>query len=737
MLIALVAAGCAVALSDAAPTGWVPVDAAYRAALAASCALLGTRARRWTLVWAAALVTAGGALPEVIASAAALVAAATTMVLGVRKRLIGAAIGAAVGVGALTLVRPTPTGVTAAIAAAAVLPLLVSGYRRSLHRARTAVRAGLGAVALLCLLGVAGAAVLGATQRSTIETAIAETRRAVDEAGDDPEATTARFDGAAAQFAEVERASDAWWLLPARAVPVLGPHVELVRAAATAGTDLNLAAADIATTVDADEIRAPGGGVDLAAVTAIGPDAREAAERIRVSNAALAAADSTWLLPMVRNELDALLEELDRAEHTAVTASMAAERLPHLLGGDGPRRYLLLLGNPAEARDLGGHIGNWAELVTVDGRFELVEVGAPYDLAGPSTSPALELTPGAYPQSLVEMRPQYFPQNWGATADFPTVARLAAELYPQARPGAPLDGVIYADPAAFAALLELAGDQPVPDTDLVLTPENAEQFLTTGQFEVFDQERAADEAVSSIIDDTLRRFTAAQLPRPATLAQILGPIVARGSLQFVAFDPDDEVLLERLDLTGEIERPGSGDVLAVLTRNANPSKIDAYLERSSRYDVTWDPETGQVQARLTVTLHNTAPETGLPGVVGQPVDGLAEGSNRTVVSVLSPWAIEGAMLDGQPAAIGTQQELRGIRRHNLLVDLPPGATRKVVVDLQGELGAGGVPYLLRLVGQPTATDHEVDVRVERTGGSGGEVTHRHDGRQDELLTVEP
>ncbi|MFN7150907.1 MAG: DUF4012 domain-containing protein, partial [Microthrixaceae bacterium] len=474
--IAVAAAIGAIVLSDASPTSWAPADAVYRAALAVMCVLLGSRARRWTLVWASALATACSALPELAAAAAALLTAVTMMIVGVRQRLLGAAIGAVVGVSALTLVRPAPTGATAAVAAAAVAPLLVSGYRRSLRRARAAVRAGIGALALLCLVGVAGAAILGVTQRDTIETAIAESRRAVDEAGNDPDAATVRFGQAAATFETVGRASDAWWLLPARAVPVLGHHVELVRAAATAGAGLNLAAADVATTVDADEIRAPGGGIDLAAVAAIGPDAREASERIRESNAALSAADSLWLLPMVRSELESLLEELDQAEVTAVTASLAAERLPHLLGGDGPRRYLLLLGNPAEARDLGGHIGNWAELVAVDGRFELVEVGGPYDLAGPGTSPPLELTPGAYPQSLVEMRPQYFPQNWGATADFPTVARLAAELYPQARPGDPLDGVIYADPAAFAALLRIAGDQPVAGTELVLTPENAEQF---------------------------------------------------------------------------------------------------------------------------------------------------------------------------------------------------------------------------------------------------------------------
>ena len=230
----------------------------------------------------------------------------------------------------------------------------------------------------------------------------------------------------------------------------------------------------------------------------------------------------------VRTGLDDLVDELGGARQTARTAELAVERVPDLLGADGERRYLMLLGNPAESRDLGGHIGNWAELTARDGRLDLVRVGSPYEIASPSTSPPLYMTPGAYPQSLVEMRPQYFPQNWGATTDFPTVARLAAELYPQARPGAPLAGVIYADPAAFAALLNFTGPEPVPGTDIVLTPDNAEEFLTTGQFETFELESEGNSVVSDLIDAVVRKFGTTQLPRPNDLADTLAPLVQRG-----------------------------------------------------------------------------------------------------------------------------------------------------------------------------------------------------------------
>ena len=83
-----------------------------------------------------------------------------------------------------------------------------------------------------------------------------------------------------------------------------------------------------------------------------------------------------------------------------------------------------------------------AEVVATDGRLDVVRVGGPYDLFGPAGPDRPFLADrSSFPRSLLEMNPTRFPQNWGATADLPTVARLAAELYPQSRGGAPLDGV--------------------------------------------------------------------------------------------------------------------------------------------------------------------------------------------------------------------------------------------------------------------------------------------------------
>lgn len=710
--IAVVAALLAVALTDAAPTSWPVVDALWRAALAAACALAASRSRRWTLVWGAVLTTAAGGVPFVVSSAVALVVAVTMLVVGVRDRRLGAAVGAALALGALSLERPSAAGVTALIALAALLPLLVSGDRRASRRVRRATRRGLAVLAVIVALGVVTAGLFGLQQRWSLQSSIDRTRAAVDEAGADPDAAAQQFDAAAADFRDIAGAASSWWLLPARVTPVVGSHLAVARTAATSGAELNEVAATLSSSIGRTGLRREEGGVDLAVLAEIRPDVDDAVQTIGASRRSVQEVRSPWLVSPVRSGVDDLLEELDSADATARTASLAIDRAPSLLGADGPRRYLLLLGNPAETRDLGGHIGNWAEIVAQDGRLDIVEVGGPYDLAGPSTAPPLQMTPGAYPQSLVEMRPQYFPQNWGATADFPTVARLAAELYPQVRPGAPLDGVLYADPAAFAALLNFTGPEPVPGTDTVLTPDNAEDFLTSGQYAAFADESQGSEVVSDMVDSVLRRFGQSQLPRPDRLADVLAPLVRRGSLQFVTFDPDDQELLERAGLTGEVERPGSGDLLAVLSRNANPSKIDPYVTRSTRYSADWDPTTGRVDARVTVTLTNAAPATGLPALIGNPVPGLPPGTDRMTLSILSPWEAIGATLDGDPLNVGTQQELRGVRRHNVLVDLAPGETRVVQLTLTGTVGPGA-PYLLQWVGQPTTTDDTAtfDIRV--------------------------
>ena len=440
------------------------------------------------------------------------------------------------------------------------------------------------------------------------------------------------------------------------------------------------------------------------------------------------------------DRVDEVGDKVDGARRAAALAVVAARRAPAMLGADGERRYLVLLGNPAEARDIGGHIGNWAEVVVADGTIDVRRVGQPYDLYTPNTVPRPTLTAGAYPQSLVELRPDLYPQNWGGSPDLPTVARLAAEVWPQVNGGQQVDGVAYADPTAFAALLELTGPVTVPGTSTRLTSENAEEYLTRTQFAELRQTGQDEDPLGQVIKDALRSFTTSQLPKPGSLGEVFGPVVAHGHLQLASLHPEDDALLARTGLMGRVERPGAGDLLAVVTRNVNPSKIDAYLRRVVDYDVSWNVANGETRGVLKVTLTNTAPPSGLPDVVLNGPPGTPNGTNRTQLCVLSPLQVRNASVDGEPAGVGSLPELRGVDRHCLFVDLGPGATRTVQLNLLGTLGAR-VPYLLQWVGQPTVGPDRarLTVRADRTSVDGGQrrARVRLDPVQDELVTVTP
>ena len=709
--VAVLGGATAAAFVAASPTGWRLADAAERAIFVALCALAGSRARRWTFLWAGAVgVVFGGAVARGL-GLFALAGAGLLFALHRRHRVVGAALGAASGIAALNLQWPAVATLTALLAAAAVIPLWSSGARNCRRRARRWIFAGLGVAALTAMVGTIVTVTFGLQQRTAIADAVARTRSAVGSVGDEaPDQVRARFAAASAQFRSVASGADAWWLVPGRATPLVGSNLEQVRVAARSGARLNTVAADLALSIDEGRLRRPDGGIALRVLAGMSRPVDRAINELDRAQSAIDSSASPWVLGPVAGRMRVFRTELDRTRRSADTACLAVQRVPDLLGGSGPRRYLLLLGNPAELRDLGGHLGNWAEIVVDDGTLRLVEVGMPYDLFSPNTSPAPTLTPGAYPQSLVEMRPQYFPQNWGATPDLDTVARLAAELYPQARPGAPLDGVMYADPAAFAALLQITGPVAVPGLGVTLTATNAVDFLTRDQFALLPE---GSKVLDDVIRTTLNAFTSKQLPSPRRLAQVLAPAVTAGRLRFASLNPADRPLLNALGLTRPVTRRGADDLLAVTNRNANPNKIDAYLSRTITYDVRWNPTTGRVRSVVTVRLTNSLPAGNLPQVVIQDPGGVPPGTNRTQLSILSALGARSATIDGAVAGIGTQQEYRGVQRHSVLVDVPPNQTRVITMELDGDVAPDR--YVLDWFGQPLVSADRVTVIVRPDG----------------------
>ncbi|MDQ2678310.1 MAG: DUF4012 domain-containing protein [Actinomycetota bacterium] len=715
--IAVLGAVLAIATTDAAPTGWTASDVLYTAGFVVVTVAAASRARRWSLLISAAVVSIGLEGAPLLLGLAALVIALVLAWRNRRNRVVGALVGALVAVAALLLTWPaSPSGATAVLAAASVAPVWISGYRVS----STRVRRRLLVVALVGLavlaVGVASGAAVALTQRDRVLDAADRTSASLRALGDgDRGEGTAGFEDAAEEFSAVVDVTEAWWAAPARATPVVAQNLDAVRTVARAGAHLNTTAAELGAEVDYDELRLPDGRIDLARLAAFEGPVAAAADAVASADVQVAALDSPWIAAPVRAQLDDLSSQLVDVRRSTTLAAAAVDDLPALLGAEGPRRYLLLLGNPAEARDLGGHLGNWAEIVAVDGRLDVVRVGTPYDLFGPATEPRPTLDIDV-PPALSSMQPARFPQNWSSSPDLATVAELAAELYPQAAGGAALDGVLYADPFALAALLAVTG--PITTSDAtVLSDTDAVEFLTQGQFlDAAGGDRGADATVTEVVELALDRLTTRQLPAPATLAEHFGPVIADGRLQFHSLHPEDRDVLALSGLDRPVEAPRGGDLLAVVNRNSNPSKIDTFLERSIDYDVDWDPATGHVRSRVVVTMTNDVPDGELGTEVTLPPPGAAPGTNRTQLSIVTPLRATGALVEGDEVAIGSTSETDGLQRHTVTVDLPPGERRTVTFDLTGEV-ARGERYRLRWIDQPLVRPTDARLLVQSSGAA--------------------
>ena len=230
-------------------------------------------------------------------------------------------------------------------------------------------------------------------------------------------------------------------------------------------------------------------------------------------------------------------------------------------------------------------------------------------------------------------RPDTLPPELGSAS--PTSIRspeLAADLYPQAAGGAPIDGVIYADPVAFAALLELTG--PVEAEGRT----GLRQRGAVPDARPVPAGRGGDAVDVDLIRAALDRLTDNQLPASPRSAEAFGDRDRPGPPPVRDHRRTGEPSCCRtVGMDQPVPTPEGGDFVAVLSRNANPSKIDAYLQRHRLRRDVGPRRPAPCESRVVVTLRNHAPAAGLPLLVNGhrlPTPGRDEPDPALVLSPL-------------------------------------------------------------------------------------------------------
>ena len=469
-------------------------------------------------------------------------------------------------------------------------------------------------------------------------------------------------------------------------VPWLGPNFRAVGEIAEIADDVSSEALtpllDVASDFDPATLGFSGGAIDLAPFAAI-------AEPLDTADTALSDAE----LRVKRIDADATLPPLAEAigemrsavtEAATVVGSLhgAAVLLPTMLGGEGPRNYVLAMQNNAELRSSGGIIGSIALLRAENGRISLLSQASTTEF--PPLDAALPLSESTL--ALFEDRPGRYLQNITSIPDFAEAGPTIAARW-QGRFGDPVDGVIAVDAVVARHLMAATGD--LSFGPFTATSENVTDILLS---EIYAA--VADPAVQDqIFAQAATALFGAALSGgdPQALIGALAESAEEGRIRVWSAHEDEEALLASTALGGTIpEDSADARHVGILFNDSTGGKMDFY----TRTKITTAVGTcgGEPTTQVRVTWSNTAPAdaaTALPAyVTGDGVYGVPAGTVRTLIAIYGPEGATPSHIDRDGAEEGVQTAMLGDRsvvQHE--VTLAPGESTTITLEFQGS-GAG-------------------------------------------------
>lgn len=602
------------------------------------------------------------------------------------------------------------------VAAVSILLILVPAVVACPRPLRRQVLRWSGLVALAGLLLVLVAGITGYEARSPLRTALDSARSGLVAAEHgDQAAAIADFRKSSSAFQSAE--NDLAWTRAGEVVPIVSQQVRAVRVATSIGESLARAGLKTASTASVSDLKLVDGAFPIARLEQFQPVFAQDLSVLRTVGTETSSFSSPWLVSALRSRLEAVNSRVQRATHDAQIGLLATKEVPGILGADGLRTYLVLVENPAESRGSGGVIGDYAEITADAGHLHLVKVGSVGNLNRDGVKPKLRTLPDL--PDFVDRYGAYYPQdhweNISMSPDFPTVAEVVEDLYPQSG-GVQLNGVISVDPVAMAGFLKMVGPVTSKGLDVEVTQANVVSFLAHDEFVRFPDNSLRVQFVEGLLKKVWHELTSRPLPAVPKLVKDLEPAVKGGHLLMYSASSGAESFFDQIHVSGAMP-PVDGDFVGVVTQNSAGNKIDWYLRRTIDYDATLNLQWHTITATLTVKLHNTAPTSGQPAVVIDGAAGVntAPGESLTWVNLYTPWQLSGtATLNGHPLMMESQYEL-GRQVYSAIIGIPSGATDVVTVHLTGSWPASLSHYELSWYHQPVLFKDVISSKVSVIG----------------------
>jgi hypothetical protein len=386
-------------------------------------------------------------------------------------------------------------------------------------------------------------------------------------------------------------------------------------------------------------------------------------------------------LSVIGNARTQLQNQTAKLSQLLGNTALAARLAPSMLGADGPRYYMVVFQNNAEARGTGGLFGGYGIL-----RFENGQLTVPggltpnYGLGGISASVDMGTE---FNSTYGWTNPYTDFRNSNLSANFPYAAQIWKSMWDDNRVPEPsrgkftLDGVIAIDPVALSYLLGAVGSVTMPDGE-VITKDNIVELMQSTAYARFTDQNARKEYLKDVGDEVLKKVTTGVTASPRKLIDALGRAASERRIAMWSASPAEQQLLEETPLAHVIP-DDPAPYAQVVVNNLAGNKMDYYLRREIEYAA--DGCDGDMRnSTIIVRLANTASDAPLPGYVGS-AEGLADRvpldvPNGSMVTSVRVIATKGSRLLGVTSngerTSATQSLERGHPTFEVQVVIPPG-----------------------------------------------------------------
>jgi len=347
------------------------------------------------------------------------------------------------------------------------------------------------------------------------------------------------------------------------------------------------------------------GAVDIDRLETVAPRVDSVLMNLANAEASLNAIETEgrWTegLDDVRNQALAEMAPVTTAVEVLVDI---APVLPQALGADGPRRYLVAVGNQAEMRASFGAPLTLLMVEFDDGRISIPVKGqTSTELFPPLNAPVQWFGPAYNPFFKGNQRNRPFV----VTNTHPNMVFSAQEMagawtggnYPD------VDGIVTLDLTTIAAVLEATGpiESPVYGT---VDADQIGEILLIDAYQEFGQDDAVarQEANQQLLDDLLGRILSGD--DLVNVAQAVASTAPGRHFQVWMKDNRLEQLAVNAGAAGIVDDPQTGDWSAMYTQNGNQSKVDVFQQRNQLVVVNLS-EDGGARVRQQLTLTNATP----------------------------------------------------------------------------------------------------------------------------------